>query len=34
MTTSTPVATDAILGTYKRAPMEFVRGAGCELFDS
>lgn len=34
MTTSTSVATDAILGTYKRAPMEFVRGAGCELFDS
>lgn len=23
-----------ILGTYKRAPMEFVRGAGVELFDS
>lgn len=34
MTTATPVAADAILGTYKRAPMEFVRGAGCELFDS
>jgi predicted acetylornithine/succinylornithine family transaminase len=34
MTTSAPVAADAILGTYKRAPMEFVRGAGCELFDS
>ena len=28
---STP---DALLNTYKRAPMEFVRGKGCELFDS
>lgn len=26
--------TDAILGTYKRAPMEFVRGSGVELFDA
>ena len=25
---------EPILGTYKRAPMEFVRGAGVELFDS
>ena len=28
------VAGSPILGTYKRAPMEFVRGAGVELFDS
>ncbi len=34
MTTTTAPMTDAILGTYKRAPQEFVRGAGCELFDS
>jgi predicted acetylornithine/succinylornithine family transaminase len=27
-------ATESILGTYKRAPMEFVRGAGVEVFDS
>jgi len=26
--------TDAILGTYRRAPMELVRGAGVELFDA
>jgi acetylornithine/N-succinyldiaminopimelate aminotransferase len=26
--------TESILGTYKRAPMEFVRGAGVELFDA
>jgi predicted acetylornithine/succinylornithine family transaminase len=26
-------ASSAILGTYKRAPMRFVRGAGVELFD-
>lgn len=26
--------TDPILGTYKRAPMEFVRGEGVELIDS
>lgn len=26
--------TESILGTYKRAPMEFVRGAGVELFDT
>ena len=25
---------DSVLGTYKRAPMELVRGAGVELFDS
>ena len=32
-----PVATEnanALLNAYKRAPMEIVRGAGCELFDS
>jgi acetylornithine/N-succinyldiaminopimelate aminotransferase len=34
MATMAPSAADAILGTYKRAPQEFVRGAGCELFDS
>jgi predicted acetylornithine/succinylornithine family transaminase len=27
-------ATESILGTYKRAPMELVRGAGVEVFDS
>ncbi len=27
-------ATDALLGVYKRPPMEFVRGAGVELFDA
>lgn len=26
--------TESVLGTYKRAPMELVRGAGVELFDS
>ena len=26
--------TDALLPIYKRAPMELVRGAGCELFDA
>src|SRR5688500_16204002 len=25
---------ESVLGTYKRAPMEIVRGAGVELFDS
>ncbi len=36
----TPVASappshrDALLGTYKRAPMQFVRGAGVEMFDA
>jgi predicted acetylornithine/succinylornithine family transaminase len=34
MTTALAVATDALLGTYRRAPMEFVRGAGVELFDA
>jgi predicted acetylornithine/succinylornithine family transaminase len=33
MTTAT-AAVDAILGTYRRAPMELVRGAGVELFDA
>ena len=28
-----PPAASAILGTYKRAPVEFVRGEGIELFD-
>ena len=27
-------ATDALLPTYRRAPMELVRGEGCELFDA
>ena len=39
ITTATPastasVATDALLGLYKRAPIELVRGDGVELFDS
>lgn len=38
MTTMTLPATSptsaALLNTYKRAPMEIVRGAGCELFDA
>lgn len=29
-----PVASDALLATYKRAPMEFVRGEGVELIDA
>ena len=32
MLTQSPVSRE-ILGTYKRAPMRFVRGAGVELFD-
>jgi acetylornithine/N-succinyldiaminopimelate aminotransferase len=32
--TATPSLTTAILGTYKRAPMEFVRGEGVELIDA
>ncbi len=32
--TSAPPATEALLGVYRRAPMEFVRGAGVELFDA
>ena len=27
-------ATDALLGVYRRPPMEIVRGAGVELFDA
>ncbi|MFA6165219.1 MAG: acetylornithine/succinylornithine family transaminase [Gemmatimonadaceae bacterium] len=34
MTTALAAATDALLGTYRRAPMELVRGAGVELFDA
>jgi len=34
MTTALAAATDAILGTYRRPPMELVRGAGVELFDA
>jgi predicted acetylornithine/succinylornithine family transaminase len=35
MTPPAPAATsDALLNIYKRAPMEIVRGAGCELFDA
>ena len=34
MTTALSAATDALLGTYRRAPMELVRGAGVELYDA
>ncbi len=34
MTTVLAASADAILGTYRRAPMELVRGAGVELFDA
>jgi acetylornithine/N-succinyldiaminopimelate aminotransferase len=36
MTTALPAApaTDALMGVYRRPPMEFVRGAGVELFDA
>jgi predicted acetylornithine/succinylornithine family transaminase len=35
MTLPVPAAaSDGLLNTYKRAPMEIVRGAGCELFDA
>ncbi len=34
MTTALAAASDALLGTYRRAPMELVRGAGVELFDA
>src|ERR1017187_9565341 len=35
MTTSvTVLPTDALLGVYRRPPMEIVRGAGVELFDA
>jgi predicted acetylornithine/succinylornithine family transaminase len=36
-TLTLPVAADspgALLNTYRRAPMEIVRGAGCELYDA
>ena len=33
-TSTTSVGTDALLGLYKRAPIELVRGDGVELFDS
>ncbi len=33
-TTAAPAGIEALLGLYKRAPMEFVRGDGVELFDS
>jgi acetylornithine/N-succinyldiaminopimelate aminotransferase len=32
--TPTAGATESILGTYKRAPMELVRGTGVEVFDA
>ena len=34
LTTTAPTGTEALLGLYKRAPMELVRGDGVELFDS
>jgi predicted acetylornithine/succinylornithine family transaminase len=34
MTTTTSAVSEALLGVYRRAPMEFVRGAGVELFDA
>ena len=34
MPTTTSAVPEALLGVYRRAPMEFVRGAGVELFDS
>jgi len=34
MTTDAPTGTEALLGLYKRAPMELVRGEGVELFDA
>jgi len=34
MTTTTSAVSDALLGVYRRAPMEFVRGSGVELFDA
>lgn len=29
-----PTTTDALVGVYRKPPVEFVRGAGVELFDS
>lgn len=34
MTAAALPMTDALLGTYRRAPMEFVRGEGVRLFDA
>ena len=34
MTTDAPTGTEALLGLYKRAPIELVRGDGVELFDA
>jgi predicted acetylornithine/succinylornithine family transaminase len=34
MTATLSSATNALLGVYKRPPVEFVRGAGVELFDA
>jgi acetylornithine/N-succinyldiaminopimelate aminotransferase len=34
MTTHAPTGTEALLGLYKRAPIELVRGEGVELFDA
>ena len=31
---SSPTVPDALLQTYRRAPMELVRGEGCEVFDA
>ena len=33
-TTAAPTETEALLGLYKRAPIELVRGEGVELFDA
>ena len=32
--TTAPAGADALLGLYKRAPIELVRGEGVELFDA
>ena len=34
ITTVAPPSADALLGLYKRAPIELVRGEGVELFDA
>ena len=34
MTATLAAATEALLGVYRRPPVEFVRGSGVELFDS
>ena len=33
-TITAPAGADALLGLYKRAPIELVRGEGVELFDA